>query len=189
MRTADDSAGVNSILWRRMDRPGHESCRLQDRHLEWWLEGTAVFMHERKPCRLDYLVHCDTEWRTQRCSVWGWLGTESVDVEVRSEDGRWSLGERECREVEGAVDIDLNFSPSTNLLPIRRLELEVGEEATVRAAWLRFPSFELAPLEQTYRRLDASRYRYESGSGFVADLVTDPMGFVTDYPGLWTIER
>jgi hypothetical protein len=39
----------------------------------------------------------------------------------------------------GCVNIDLNFSPSTNLLPIRRLDLSVGASAIVRAAWLRFP--------------------------------------------------
>lgn len=177
-----------SILWRRIDLPGHESSRVHDRDSERWLEGTAVFLHEGAPCRLDYVVRCDADWRTQQCSVWGWVGSESIDIEIRTEKGRWSLGETVCAEVEGALDIDLNFSPSTNLLPIRRLELDVGHEAAVRAAWLRFPSFELAPLEQTYRRLDATRYRYESVSGFVAELETDGNGFVTDYPGAWTVE-
>jgi hypothetical protein len=44
----------------------------------------------------------------------------------------------ECGAGEGCLDIDLGFSPSTNLLPIRRLTLAVGEAATVRAAWLPF---------------------------------------------------
>ena len=71
-----------------------------------------------------------------------------------------------CPAVAGCVDLDLNFSPSTNLLPIRRLNLSVGQEAAVRAAWLRFPSFILEPLEQLYRRVDATTYRYESaGAG------------------------
>ena len=89
----------------------------------------------------------------------------------------------ECREVEGAVNLDLNFSPSTNLLPIRRLDLEVGQEAPVRAAWLRFPSFDLKPLEQTYRRLGPSSYRYRSEGGFEAELDVRPSGFVALYPG------
>lgn len=32
------------------------------------------------------------------------------------------------------ADLDLNFSPSTNLIPLRRLGLAVGAEAPVRAA-------------------------------------------------------
>ena len=45
----------------------------------------------------------------------------------------------DSRAVDGCRDIDLNFSPSTNVLPIRRLSLDVGDQAAVRAAWLRFP--------------------------------------------------
>ena len=43
---------------------------------------------------------------------------------------------------------EMGFSPSTNLVPIRRLSLTVGEEADVKAAWLPFPAlvFEGLPL-------------------------------------------
>ena len=91
--------------------------------------------------------------------------------------------------VEGAIDFDLNFSPSTNLLPIRRLTLAVGQEGVVRAVWLRFPGFELEPLEQVYRRLSESTYRYESAGGrFVAELSVDALGFVARYPGFCETE-
>lgn len=97
---------------------------------------------------------------------------------------------RERPEVAGCIDLDLNFSPCTNLLPIRRLGLAIGQEAQVRAAWLRFPNFELEPLPQLYRRLDESTYRYESGGGqFVADLQVNQTGFVTNYPGIWQAEE
>jgi hypothetical protein len=49
------------------------------------------------------------------------------------------------------IDLDLNFSPSTNLLPLMDLGLAIGQEATIRAAWLRFPRFALEPLDQVYR--------------------------------------
>jgi hypothetical protein len=91
--------------------------------------------------------------------------------------------------VVGCTDIDLNFSPSTNLLPIRRLALAVGESADVNAAWLRFPSFKLEQLPQQYLRLDETTYRYESAGGqFVAELQVDLFGFVIDYPGIWRAE-
>jgi hypothetical protein len=81
---------------------------------------------------------------------------------------------------------DLNFSPSTNLLPLKRLGLAVGQEAKVRAAWLRFPSFDLKPLDQLYRRTGEATYRYESAGGvFVAELEVNGVGFVTHYPGFW----
>lgn len=87
------------------------------------------------------------------------------------------------------VDIDLGFSPATNLLPIRRLSLARGQEAEVRAAWLPFPSLTFEVLPQVYRREGLQTYRYESGGGvFVRLLEVDAVGFVTDYPGLWAEE-
>ena len=179
-----------SILWRGFAFPGHEACRLFSRDSRWYLEGTAVFSHEQQPCRLDYQIVCDATWRTLSAQVKGWLGNAVVDIQIRADANRhWWLNEIEQPAVTGCIDIDLNFSPSTNLLPIRRLGLAIGEAAEVQAAWLRFPSFQLELLPQQYRRLDETTYRYESAGGlFVAELKVDPYGFVVDYPGLWKAE-
>lgn len=170
-----------------MDRPGHEAARLEQVDEEWRLSGTSVLMHEGQPCRLDYLVVCDGSWRTVRARVDGWIGTRTVACEISvAEDGRWTLNGAEVPEVEGCVDVDLNFSPSTNLLPIRRLRLAIGDEAEVRAAWLRFPGFTLQPLPQSYRRTGERTYRYASGGGaFIRDIDVNEAGLVTRYPDFW----
>lgn len=177
--------GDEVILWRRLDRPGHESARLSFLEPDWHLMGTAVFLHEQQPCRLDYRVICDSKWQTISGRVSGWLGDGPIQVDLSVDvTRRWRLNGMECPTVFGCVDLDLNFSPSTNLLPIRRLNLAVGQAAEVKAAWLRFPSFTLEPLPQTYRRLGAATYQYESGGGaFVRDLSVNAAGFVTVYPG------
>lgn len=176
----------SAVLWRRLDRPGHEAARLLREDDGWLLEGSATVLHDGEPCSLGYRVRCDAAWRTRSCRVTGWLGRREVEVEIELDgDGGWRLNGEPCPEVGGCIDVDLNFSPSTNLLPIRRLELAVGAEAPVRAAWLRFPSFRLEPLEQIYRRTGDAAYRYESAGGsFIADLTVDGSGFVKHYPGL-----
>jgi len=181
---------IESILWRGFTWPGHEACRLFFRASLWRLEGTAVFSHAQQPCRLDYQITCDAAWWTVSANVAGWVGASVIDIQIRTEpNGRWWLNKEEQRHVRGCTDIDLNFSPSTNLLPIRRLDLAIGEAADVKAAWLRFPSFTLEPLPQRYHRLDETTYRYESAGGqFVADLKVNGAGFVVDYPGLWKAE-
>ena len=133
---------------------------------------------------------CDADWQTLSGKVSGWIGTETIEIDLSVDSAhRWRLNGKECPEVAGCIDLDLNFSPSTNLLPIRRLNLAVGQEAAVRAAWLRFPSFTLEPLEQLYRRVDATTYRYESAGGrFVANLQVNAEGFVTYYPKFWQAE-
>jgi len=181
---------MESILWRGILLPGHESCRLFSQDSHWHLEGTAVFSHEQRPCRLDYQVICDAAWRTLSANVRGWVGNTVIDIQIKTDpSGQWWLNEVEQPDVTGCIDVDLNFSPSTNLLPIRRLGLAVGETAEVKAAWLRFPSFKLEPLPQQYHRLGETAYRYESAGGqFFADLKVNGSGFVIDYPGIWRAE-
>jgi len=108
-----------------------------------------------------------------------------IDVRVSADrERKWYLNHAECPAVASCLDIDLGFSPSTNLLPIRRLSLAVGQSAEVRAAWLPFPSLTFEALPQVYRREGEQLYRYESGGGvFVRLLEVNPVGFVTNYPG------
>lgn len=175
-----------TILWRRVDATGHEACRLTGDGDAWVLAGSAVFAHEWQPCRLDYRIELDEEFHTRAATVKGWLGGRDIDVTIEAEGGRWRLNGVECPQVEGCIDVDLNFSPSTNLLPIRRLDLAIGDEAEVRAAWLRFPEFVLEPLPQLYRCTGRHTYHYESGGGaFTAELEVDVVGFVSRYAGLF----
>lgn len=181
---------ATSILWRRLDLSGHEACRLFSKDGAWALSGTAVFAFEGQGCRLQYEVECDATWRTRSATVSGWIGAEPIDVAIRVDaNHQWWCNDDVCPDVEGCDDVDLNFSPSTNLLPIRRLALRVGENTEVRAAWLRFPSFRLEPLVQSYRRLDETTYRFESDGGrFAAELRVNAAGFVTTYGDLWRTE-
>jgi hypothetical protein len=139
---------------------------------------------------LDYLVVCNSEWQTLSGRVAGWVGNETVEIELSVDAAHcWRLNGTECPAVLGCLDLDLGFSPSTNLLPIRRLGLAVGQEAEVRAAWLGFPSFTLELLDQLYRRLDSTTYRYESAGGrFITELQVNAAGFVTRYPGFWQVQ-
>lgn len=180
---------IKSILWRSFDGRGHEACRVFSHDAEWHVEGSAVFSHDEQPCRIDYHVCCDASWTTLSGRVSGWLGQTSVNLEIAvDQELHWRVNGLEREAANGCIDLDLNFSPSTNLLPIRRLNLGVGQEAEVRAAWLRFPSFELETLVQIYRRIDESTYQYRSKPDFVADLKVDDFGLVTHYRDIWLAE-
>ena len=190
LRIEEKGVVDEAIPWRRLDRPGHEYARLSRDGTRWQLTGIAIFQHEQQPCRLDYAVVCDGQWLTQTGRVTGWVGDKAVDVEVSVDASKtWRINGTECPEVAGSIDLDLNVSPSTNLLPIRRLNLSIGEQAQVKAAWLRFPGFTLEPLKQMYRRVDDVIYRYESAGGkFVAELKVNAVGLVTLYPKVWAAE-
>lgn len=180
-----------TILWRGIFFPGHEHCAVYEQGSHRVVAGIAVFVHAHQPCRLEYLIECDHTWTTQVARVSGWVGENAIEVQINADsDHNWQLNGKEQPQVKGCIDVDLNFSPSTNLLPIRRLNLNVGEEGHVSAAWLRFPSFKLERLDQIYQRVDQGTYRYESGGGkFVAELKVNAFGLVTSYPQLWEQER
>ncbi len=181
---------VPAMLWRRLDQPGHDCARLVFHDAQWHLTGTAVFVESQQPCRLDYRVICDASWRTLSGSVAGWLGNRAISVELRVDGaGRWRLNDADCPGVTDCLDLDLAFTPATNLLPIRRLALSIGEEAAVRSAWFSFPTLALEPLDQVYRRIQGATYAYESDGGrFSTELEVNGHGFVTRYANQWEAE-
>ncbi|NUS34077.1 MAG: hypothetical protein HOQ17_13565 [Gemmatimonadaceae bacterium] len=180
----------STILWQRLDMPGHEIAELGRVHDGWELRGLALLAYEGQPCRLEYRIGCDAGWCTRTVRVHGQIGDRPVMRELtRSAQGEWEVDGRLVAALRNCIDVDLGFSPSTNLLPIRRLSLAVGARAAVRAAWVRFPTLAPELLEQTYTRLAADRYRYESaGGGFRRDLTVSDDGWVTEYPDFWRAE-
>ena len=179
-----------SILWRRLDQPGHEAAFLVRRQGGWELAGSSVFAYGAVPVRLDYLIVCDGRWQTCSVQIRGWVGATPIALDLAVDETRhWQQNAVERPAVAGCIDVDLGFSPATNLLPIRRLELAVARAADVRAAWLGFPSLSLEPLNQRYERTGLTTYHYESAGGeFRTELEVNAAGFVTRYPGLWQAE-
>jgi hypothetical protein len=149
-----------------------------------------VLVEAGQACRLDYRIQCDAAWQTVSAHVTGWVADRAIDHRLDVEPGgRWRLGGEPCPQLDGCVDVDLAFSPSTNTLPIRRLALSVGQQGAVSAAWLRFPELRLERLDQVYRRLAVDTYRYESAGGaFTRELTVNAGGLVTRYPDLWEAE-
>jgi uncharacterized protein len=149
-----------------------------------------VLAESHRPCRVEYEVDCDSHWLTRRCTLAGYVGATMVGLDVaRDSDGEWTVGGAPSIGLKGCDDVDLGFTPATNLLPIRRLDLPIGAKAAVRAAWVRFPQLTVEVLEQVYTRLAEDRYLYESAGGsFRRELIVDGIGFVVDYPDVWTAQ-
>jgi hypothetical protein len=85
-------------------------------------------------------------------------------------------------------DLDLGFTPATNLIPLRRLRLAIGEQADAPATYLAFPRLRLVELPQRYHRLDRERYDYRSPTaGYRGILRVSPLGAVIDYPRVFRL--
>ena len=179
-----------TILWRRIDTPGHDACALSASADGWRLAGTAVFSSEGEPCRLCYVVDCDASWLTRSAKVTGWVGRAAVNLAVEAvSGGRWLFNGAEQAGLDGLVDVDLGFTPSTNLIQLRRLNLRVGHGADAPTVYLNFPELTLGRLEHRYHRIAPGRYDYQAPTfGYAGVLEVTEAGFVTEYPGLWKLE-
>jgi hypothetical protein len=186
----DERQERHFILWKSLQFPGHEACRMFYRASQWHMEGIAVFLYDSQACQLTYSIRCNSNWQTHSARVRGWVGARRINLALNVDAGqRWWLNQVEVPGVAGCVDLDLNFSPSTNTVAIRRLKLAVNEKREIQAAWLRFPSFSLEVLPQSYRRLRHDLYLYQSGGGrFSAKLEVDESGLVLEYPEIWKSE-
>jgi len=180
---------VTEILWSRLDTPGHDACRLIETDAGWQLDGNAVFVHEGLPARLAYSLTCDRSWRTERGDVSGWIGSEALALTItRSVAGVWTRNGAVVSGLDGCVDLDLGFTPATNLSQIRRIDLAEGQAADVPVAWLDVSTAKLDVLLQRYERRSAFRYWYEAPRfNYAALLEVDAVGFVRRYPGLWEV--
>ena len=172
---------MTAVLWQASDG-GSEICVLEPTGRGWRLRGTVLTHEERRPIELRYAVTVDAAWVTTDVEV-------SVSVaggeprELAELGALWSGTERPP-ELADCIDVDLSFTPATNTLPIRRLGLEVGDEAEIRVAWLVWPELTVRPVRQRYARLARDRYRYTQDD-FEAVLTVDEQGLVLEYEGLW----
>ncbi|MFA9446877.1 putative glycolipid-binding domain-containing protein [Egicoccus sp. AB-alg6-2] len=150
-------------------------------HVDWYdLPDGVVFRGNVEPsgagglsAALGYEVEVDAAWRTRRARL-----ETADDVRVLHSDGhgRWWRNGQQVTDLEGCLDVDLEASPVTNTLPLRR-----ARGGPVRAAWLRVPGPAIEPLEQSYAEEGEGRWTYRSAGGFVGELAVDEHGLVTSY--------
>ena len=87
------------------------------------------------------------------------------------------------------VDLDLGFTPATNMVQLKRVGLSVGDVVNFDVARLEAGDEALVRLPQEYRRTSEFDYDYGSpASDYRATLTLAPSGFAAVYPGLWEIE-
>lgn len=176
------------ILWRRLDRPGHDACQMRFEADEWHLEGSAVWQGRGGPAWLDYGVTCAGDWQTRSARVQGRVAGRAYSLSIRrGQGGEWRVNGDEVPESHGLMEVDLGFTPATNTIALQRLKVAGGGDSA--ALWLDDGDWRVKPLHQSYHRKDDGRWAYHAAeSGFETCLTVDRHGFVTDYPGFWTKE-
>ena len=134
---------------------------------------------------LSYRLRIDSSWRVREAHIQTTAG-RAMHLESNGQ-GAWTENGRSRPDLQGCIDIDIQATPLTNTLPIRRLAWTTGESLDIRLCYVEVPGLAVLPQDQRYTALTpGSLYRFESlESGFTADLPVDGDGLVLDYAGLF----
>ncbi len=140
--------------------------------------------------RLRSHIVCDVNWNMERVKIQDLLNNRVIDL-VRKTNGDWADEKAHAIEaLHGCTEVDIMVTPFTNTLPIRRLNLAVGESKEISVVYVSVSDLNISKLNQRYTYLsklkDGGGYKYENlGSGFSSDITVDADGLVLDYPGIF----
>ncbi|MGH3868646.1 MAG: putative glycolipid-binding domain-containing protein [Pseudonocardiaceae bacterium] len=139
----------------------------------------------------SYSLATDEAGVAQRLTVrTAWAQGEQYVTVTRSEEGVWLVdhGQGAARtHFGGALDIDLEFSPLFNALPIRRLGLHRdAARHDLPVVFVALPSLEVRQASQTYRTVSLGEPTVVSISSdsWEAELTVDADGLALEYPGV-----
>lgn len=163
---------------------GTDRCTLSRLEQGWMLVGQAIWHDSGTDACLTYDVRCDPDWHSLSADVAGDVGGQKLSLRLNRSDEGWHLNGKLQNDTANCEDLDLSFTPATNLLPLRRLALDRGQSGFVSAAWLSPDLLAIVQLDQVYTKGAGDLVGYSSPQ-FDAQLVIHSTGFVTHYPDLW----
>jgi uncharacterized protein len=186
---ATPSAWPAILTWRAHDVPRMESARVQ-------LSGKRIKAHGRivagatgshPAFSASYDLVTDDSGSTLRLSLNVTLAERDRQLSIaRDDENMWSITGHQGQSrgsFDGALDVDVVFSPFFNALPIRRTGIYKGTESvTVPVVYVWLPEFAVEP----------AAISYSSGSDGIklhspvaeTTVTVDEDGFILDYPGL-----
>jgi uncharacterized protein len=184
------------IAWRRLDvETGYGGATVEwgrgtpDGDDQGMIEAVEFVRHGRRSWGLAAYLGLDDRWRCDfaHLNVMTRRPYQSVTIE-RAGNEAWVVNGRRRRALDGCAELDIAATPLTNTLAIRRLNLDVGREQTVRVAWVDVPSLRIESVEQGYRRIGRVKgsdgleaYEFWPVGGRTYRLSVDADGLVVDY--------
>ena len=175
----------HEVVWGGLRTPSLDYCHVRKENNSWRFAGMLIVKPKANPFGARYEILVDKKFKTRTLIIEKTeSGLESCK-KIQSRRGAWFVDARERNDLHECTDIDIEASPVTNTIPIRRTRLKVGQKVNLTVAWVRFPTLEVTPLKQSYERLTARKYLYRSASGFSAELEVDDFGLVTRYGDVW----
>ena len=178
------------LTWRAHDVPRMESVRVQlhNNRIKAYGRIVAAATQTAPAFSASYDLVTDESGATKRLSLTVTLAERERQLSIaRDEENMWLVqdhsGQTNRASYDGALDVDMIFSPFFNTLPIRRTGLyRRNDSMSVPVVYVSLPDITVNPVTISYSSASDGIKLHSP----VADttVTVDSDGFILDYPGL-----
>jgi hypothetical protein len=176
-------ADGSTVRWQSWDGASEEVVTLSWENEGWTASGEVGGRDDRDGRDdyqgVQYVVRLSPLWQVRQFLLFRdldepdlWLGTDG--------HGRWGEVNGAHRvDLDGGIDIALTVTPFTHAIPIRRLALDVGQEAPTVQLHVDVETLGVVPAAATYRRTATHEYVVTT-DGEVRTITVDDHGLPVD---------
>jgi hypothetical protein len=178
------------MTWRAHDVPRMESVRVQmsGKRIKAYGRIVAAATPSHPAFSASYDLVTDEAGATKRLSLTVTLAERERQLSIaRDEENMWLVqhhtGESKRAAYDGALDVDVIFSPFFNALPIRRTGLYQRTASVIcPVVYVRLPDLSVEPAAISYSSApDGIKLHSPVAETTIR---VDDDGFILDYPGL-----
>lgn len=173
-------------LWQHGTGDGHDRCTLRTTAHGAELSGAAVLPALAAGATARYRLLVDGRWRVTEVDVHVRGGGGDARLRLLAPaPGRWERDGAPRPELDGCLDVALDFTPAGLTPLLRRVALAPGERADVDVVTLRLPGLAVTRERVGIEHDERDRWLHHV-AGRTAALHVGPQGLVTEYEDAWT---
>jgi hypothetical protein len=190
---ANSAATWPAILtWRAQDEPRMESVRVQlsGNRVKAYGRIVAAATSAHPAFSASYDLVTDENGATKRLSLTVTLAERERQLSIaRDEENMWLVQDHQNQTrraaYDGALDVDVIFSPFFNALPIRRTGLyQRTDSVSLPVVYVRVPELSVEPETIVYSSSGPGEPIKLTSPVAQTNITVDDNGFILDYPGL-----
>jgi len=180
------------LTWRAHDVPRMESVRVQlsGNRIKAYGRIVAAATEVHPAFSASYDLVTDDSGATKRLSLTVTMAERERQLNIaRDEENMWLVQDKQNQATrephDGALDVDVVYSPFFNALPIRRTGLhQRAESLSLPVVYVRIPELTVETVVVDYAS-DGPNAGIKLKSPVAETTITvDDEGFIRDYPGL-----
>jgi hypothetical protein len=181
------------LTWRAHDVSRMESVRVQlsGNRIKAYGRIVAAATESHPAFSASYDLVTDDSGATKRLSLTVTMAERERQLNIaRDEENMWLVQDKQNQATraphDGALDVDVIYSPFFNALPIRRTGLyQRAESTSLAVVYVRLPELTVETVKINYASEASNSGAIKLHSPVAETTITvDEDGFILDYPGL-----